>query len=189
MRRRQTPEYKEYHRKYDRVWGEMDRKRNPEKYKEYARRDYEKHKEKRKADAMKYYWENYENVRKAQGIYFHRNKEYHYERHRRWIMENPIQFLRNVIQPEMWRVLKNDSNIREGTFWERQLGYDRKQLKEHLESQFQGDMSWDNYGTGWHIDHIRPVSSFKPEEFKECWSLDNLQPLWAKENLSKGARR
>ena len=44
-----------------------------------------------------------------------------------------------------------------------------------------------------HIDHIVPKSHFryeKPEDlqFKECWALHNLQPMWAKENLVKGNR-
>jgi len=47
--------------------------------------------------------------------------------------------------------------------------------------------------TIWHIDHIRPISAFSftvPEdpEFKECWALNNLQPLWAFDNLSKGGK-
>ena len=50
-------------------------------------------------------------------------------------------------------------------------------------------MSWDNYGE-WHIDHIIPVSSFSfdnvdSEDFKKCWSLTNLQPLWSYENIKK----
>jgi hypothetical protein len=60
-------------------------------------------------------------------------------------------------------------------------------LKEHLEKQFKDGMSWDNYGLyGWHIDHILPLSSAKNEDeiYKLC-HYTNLQPLWAKENLSK----
>lgn len=53
-------------------------------------------------------------------------------------------------------------------------------------------MSWDNYGMyGWHIDHIKPCSSFdlsNPAEQKICFHYTNLQPLWAKENLSKGKK-
>ena len=50
-------------------------------------------------------------------------------------------------------------------------------------------MCWDNYGK-WHIDHIIPKSVYnytKPEhtDFKRCWALKNLQPLWASDNLSK----
>ena len=53
-------------------------------------------------------------------------------------------------------------------------------------------MSWENYGQ-WHIDHRIPESWFKihtmhDKSFKDCWALSNLQPLWAKENLSKNNR-
>ena len=53
-------------------------------------------------------------------------------------------------------------------------------------------MSWDNHGFGddkWHIDHIIPCSNFdltKKEEQKKCFNYKNLQPLWQKDNLSKG---
>jgi hypothetical protein len=48
-------------------------------------------------------------------------------------------------------------------------------------------MSWDNWSLkGWHIDHIRPISSFDlsdPAQQKECFHYSNLQPLWAIDNL------
>jgi len=63
----------------------------------------------------------------------------------------------------------------------------------HIERQFTKGMSWDNIDK-WHIDHIVPVSSFKFEtpddpDFKACWALTNLRPLWAKENQTKHKRR
>ena len=71
------------------------------------------------------------------------------------------------------------------------IGCTAKELKEHLESQFKEGMTWDNYGFyGWHIDHIRPISSFDledEEQMKQCFHYTNLQPLWAEENLKKGA--
>lgn len=68
------------------------------------------------------------------------------------------------------------------------LGYSPSQLKETIESKFINGMSWDNYGD-WHIDHIKPISSFdKTESPKVINSLDNLQPLWAFDNLSKGSK-
>lgn len=69
------------------------------------------------------------------------------------------------------------------------LGYDVKTLKIHLENLFNKKMTWSNYGSYWHIDHIKPASLFNhtnKNELKECWSLSNLQPLEAKENMSKG---
>ena len=72
------------------------------------------------------------------------------------------------------------------------MGYTGKELYKHIESLFTDGMSWDNMGD-WHIDHIRPVASFnftttECEDFKKCWALENLQPLWAKDNLSKGSK-
>lgn len=73
------------------------------------------------------------------------------------------------------------------------LGYTLEQLKAHLERQFAKGMSWDNYGE-WHVDHIRPLASFvystpHDPQFAEAWALTNLRPLWAKDNIRKGARR
>jgi hypothetical protein len=58
-------------------------------------------------------------------------------------------------------------------------------LKEHLEAQFTDGMSWDNRSE-WHIDHIIPLSSAKTEDelYKLC-HYENLQPLWAEDNLKK----
>lgn len=70
------------------------------------------------------------------------------------------------------------------------LGCTVEELKAHLQHQFLPGMSWDNYGQ-WHIDHIRPCASFDltdPEQQRQCFNFKNLQPLWAKDNLSKGAK-
>lgn len=76
------------------------------------------------------------------------------------------------------------------------LGYNEYELKDHLESKFKPGMSFENMGK-WHVDHVKPKSWFNllnedgtinEEEIKKCWALDNLQPLWAKENISKNNR-
>lgn len=78
-----------------------------------------------------------------------------------------------------------------GNRWESLVGYTVNDLIRHLESKFKKGMTWDDYGRGgWHIDHIIPKSHFQIEDanspdFKKCWSLDNLQPLWEHENCSK----
>jgi hypothetical protein len=75
--------------------------------------------------------------------------------------------------------------------WESLVGYNLNDLKKHLERQFKNGMNWNNYGKyGWHVDHKIPraVYNFKTSndiDFKKCWSLNNLQPMWAKENLIK----
>ncbi len=64
------------------------------------------------------------------------------------------------------------------------------ELKAHLESLFKPGMTWKNHtNKGWHIDHIRPCSSFDlsdPEQQRACFHYTNLQPLWWVDNLSKG---
>ena len=74
----------------------------------------------------------------------------------------------------------------------RDLGCSIVELKRHLEDQFDDNMSWDNYGLdGWHIDHIVPLASFNltdEDQFKKACHYTNLQPLWAKDNLSKGSK-
>jgi len=74
--------------------------------------------------------------------------------------------------------------------WLEPFGYTVNVLRSHIEALFEEGMTWDNYGE-WHIDHIKPVSAFdftlKTDlEFIACWQLSNLQPLWAKDNLTKG---
>lgn len=63
-------------------------------------------------------------------------------------------------------------------------------LKKYSESKFLDGMNWNNYGE-WHIDHILPCASFNlkdPKQQKACFHYTNLQPLWARDNISKGKR-
>lgn len=79
-----------------------------------------------------------------------------------------------------------------GRSWEGLVGYTLDDLTTHLEALFVEGMTWENCGT-WHIDHIRPVSSFDIEstdcdDFRACWALRNLQPLRAHDNQVKYAK-
>jgi hypothetical protein len=63
-----------------------------------------------------------------------------------------------------------------------------QQLARHLEAKFKKGMTWENYGTHWHVDHIVPVSKFDhtiPAHVRQCWHYTNLQPLEASVNLAK----
>lgn len=135
------------------------------------------------------------------------NKERMKEVHKVWVANNRVKVrmlnnkasrkyrssqkgrLKKVISCAVWRSLKGSKN-RHG--WEKLVGYTSDQLRDHLENNFKSGMTWDNYGL-WHIDHKIPVSAFNfsvPEDidFKRCWSLGNLQPLWAIENWKKNSR-
>lgn len=69
------------------------------------------------------------------------------------------------------------------------IGCSVESLRSHITSRFKIGMTWENYGE-WHVDHIRPCSTFNltdPEQQKQCFNFSNLPPLWANENLIKGA--
>ena len=94
-----------------------------------------------------------------------------------------------VLRARLLDALKN--NYKGGSAVEN-LGCSIPEFKKYLESKFKKGMSWDNFGYyGWHIDHIKPLISFNlsnPEDIKKVCHYSNLQPLWAKENISKGGK-
>lgn len=97
-----------------------------------------------------------------------------------------------LVKASIRLVLKSQSS-KAGKSWRDIVGYGPIELITHLERQFTGGMTWKNMGQ-WHIDHIQPVSSFKflaagDQEFRACWAMSNLRPLWAGENIRKGAKR
>lgn len=72
------------------------------------------------------------------------------------------------------------------------IGCTIAELRKHLERQFLPGMSWENWSrTGWHIDHIVPCACFDlsfPNQQMECFNYKNLRPVWAVDNLKKGAK-
>jgi hypothetical protein len=72
----------------------------------------------------------------------------------------------------------------------RLTGCSAARLLEHLQNRFRDGMAWENYGSVWHVDHVRPCASFDladPEQQRQCFHFSNLQPLLAEENIRKGA--
>lgn len=72
------------------------------------------------------------------------------------------------------------------------VGCTPDQLKAHLEAAFLPGMTWENYGKGgWHIDHVMPCAAFdltKESEQRKCFHYSNLNPLWGRDNMSKGKK-
>jgi len=113
--------------------------------------------------------------------------------------------LRKNVSKSINDALKAQGSSKAGQSIINYLPYSVIELKTHLESLFENWMYWDNWGVYnpytwddndsstwiWHIDHIIPQSkllydSMNNSNFQKCWSLDNLRPLSAKENILKG---
>jgi hypothetical protein len=137
--------------------------------------------------------------REKSGRYYEKNREDILTK-RKWGEEEKVKYneyrrLRRLNDPE-YKIIENlrrrtrDYIKSEDNTISELIGCSSSFLKQHLEEQFVCGMSWENYGYyGWHIDHKIPLASAKTED--ELFSLihyTNLQPLWRKDNLTKGCK-
>ena len=68
------------------------------------------------------------------------------------------------------------------------IGLSWIEFKLYIETKFLEGMSWDNYGE-WHIDHIIPLcSASNDNDLEKLFHYSNCQPLWKKDNISKGGK-
>ena len=150
---------------------------------------------------------NKEYISNKSKTWYEENKEHCKEYHKKWREENidkfrqikrdyernrksrdPLYKLISNFRTAIYQVLK-ECNVEKNKHYFNILQYTPEDLISHLELQFKDTMSWDNYGE-WHVDHILPITYFNimemgDKEFMKCWSLDNLQPMWGKENIRK----
>lgn len=174
------PEVKERKQQYQKAYYEQ----NKEKLKQQAREHYNKNieqyheydRQRSKTEERIKYRRNYNE------IYYKNNKEKlnAYDRQRYFKRKENIKYtLGQAIAGGIRRCIGNNKAERH---WETIVNYTFEDLVKHLELQFIPEMSWDNYGSYWEIDHIIPqnlfdIQSVEDEQFKICWSLANLRPL------------
>jgi hypothetical protein len=179
---------KEYYKNNRDIILENTKEYRSKYYKEYRL----KNKIKESIRQKNYRENNLEKVVMSQKLWRENNPDKSKLSYQKSKQKNKEKFKKNNIHIITWRSLLNNSLKRFNTKKENNtielLGYSAYDLKEHLESKFLEGMSWDNRNE-WHIDHIKPVSSFdKNEKMSVVNSLENLQPLWAKDNLTKGSK-
>jgi len=157
-----------------------------EKYIRKQQKEYhEKNKEWRNKNKRLYRLKNIERLKESSRLW-HKNNRDLVNKYTRNKYNTDINFklrsnLHNRINDAIYKNVKSASTIQ-------LIGCNIDEFKGFIELKFKEGMSWDNHGK-WHIDHIKPCASFdlsKKEEQRKCFNYKNLQPLWAKENLSKG---
>lgn len=173
------------------------------KYKQYKKQYFLKNKERLIAKNKKYiennkqkmleYYKNYnisriESAKQYRKEYYQKNKQIInkkvLEAKKKDLNKKIAHSLRNRIVKALNGILKSEKTIN-------LLGCTINQFRIHLEKQFTEQMNWQNYGSYWHIDHIKPCASYNLKEEiqqKECFNYKNLRPLEAKENLKKGKK-
>lgn len=186
-----TPEKYDLYLERKRKAAKKFRQLNPEKSRNSSRKAYQKHKEKRSKKAKEY---------RA------KNKEYIYQKNKEWVKENKDR-VRKYMREYNSNRRTNDpmfiinrrcgGRIRDAFRYKgyakksrssQLIGCEWEHLQMHIENQFVDGMSWENRHL-WHIDHIIPMASAKTvEELEALCHYTNLQPLWAKDNMSKGAK-
>jgi len=152
------------------------RKENPDYYNAICKKYRTRHPERRKESANK--WAR-KNIKKTQARFVER-------------YNNDIQFNCAIkFRRRIYMAIRNQYTSKSLSTIEL-LGCSYKELKLYIESLFTLEMTWEKLLDGKiHLDHIVPCASFdlsKPEEQKKCFHYTNLQPLWAEDNLKKGAK-
>ncbi len=204
---------------------------------EIHRRSYEKHKERRLAEAREWKARNKERMKAARAAYYAANKEKESAMTKAWKAANPELFKeskrisdmkyrsvslekikaqrsssraraqRNAkarvryhsdptynvemrIRATLTQALRLYGNGQKTESTRDLVGCSIQKLVAHIEQQFKHGMTWTNRNE-WHIDHIRPCASFDLsdlEQQRKCFHYGNLQPLWAVDNIRKGAK-
>jgi hypothetical protein len=149
-----------------------------------------------KINIIKQKWKknNPDKIKQYNKTYFERNPEMrkkHIRDHNRKWKEHPIK---NVIQSlrkhnaGRCRTLKSKKLFRHDTL----IGCDGETFKKYIESKFEPNMKWENYGRGgWVLDHIKRLADFDlsiPSEQLKAFSYKNLQPMWEDKHLEKTAK-
>jgi len=168
-------EYKEKNRQEINARRALDRKENPEKWKASNKKFYSKNAEAQKLRAKEYAQNN-------------RNKISAKQRETRKARRHadPVYRIKENLRKRMWETIAKLGNKKSAKSLSL-LGCSALECRDYLANLFTEGMSWENYGQ-WHIDHIRPISSFdlsNPQEQRQCFHYTNLQPLWALDNLIK----
>jgi hypothetical protein len=96
--------------------------------------------------------------------------------------------LKHAMRSNLHSYLRKDLKCSKQSTTIKYLGCSIEFLKKWFEYNFDKNMSWNNRGLYWHIDHIKPCSSFDLTiqiDIYDCYNWSNLRPLERFENINK----
>ena len=134
-------------------------------------------------------WNNPEEVKAYHKVWREKNSKKINVHIKSYHENNPSAKIGDYLRTRIWKVLKGTS---ESASTSKLLGCSLDYFRKYFFSLFTDSMTITAFMNGKiHIDHIKPCILFdltKEEEQKECFNYTNLQPLWAKDNFSKGIK-
>lgn len=140
-----------------------------------------------KLQDKKYYSHNSVKILTKQKIYRKSNRKRYSDNEKIKRYNDPIFRLKSNLRKRLNEYVKLMNITKKQSTFEI-IGLSPENLRNYLQVLFIEGMSWSNYGE-WHIDHKIPLSTAKSEkELYELCHYSNLQPLWAKDNMSKGSK-
>ena len=167
--------------------GKKYREANKQKISERGKKYYQSNKEKKANRSKKYREANEEKIYEQKKKWYQANKEREAEKRKKRRNTDSLYKMKSYLRTRTSAAFKN-KGYKKNSKTENMLGISYEKVKKHIGRQFQKGMTWSNYGE-WHIDHIMPLSSAKTEaELLKLCHYRNLQPLWAADNISKGAK-
>jgi len=148
---------------------------------------YQDNKEKLKPNHTKYRKVNKKYFNEYSKQHYQNNKEYYNKYWKKRHEEDPRLKIRHSVVALIHHHLKS-YQLKKTNHSVDYLGCDMKTYHNYLESQFDSNMSWANYGIYWEIDHIKPIDSFDladSSQINECFNYKNTRPLEITENKIK----
>ncbi len=194
-----------------RNWDKNNLDKVRESKRKWAKKDYLEHPEKYRAKDLKRYTDDPEKERKRSMGWYSANRDRALARMRKWrqkssekrrtyrnqynkkYRQTPKYKFEHALRARIITAIKNQSKglSRKCGKTVSLLGCSIKDFRIYLESKFEPGMSWNNFGSVWHMDHIMPCSIFdlsKSAHQHRCFHFSNIRPCFIEENLKKGSK-
>ena len=150
--------------------------------KQYYKDEYVKRRDIHLSNRAKYYAKNKETI--LEKLKSDENKQKRNARNKERRQTDPSFRISESLKIRIIEVLrehKMDSTSKH-------IGCTKEELMNWLESQFDENMSWDNYASYWQVDHMIRIKFFDITDREQqliCFNWTNLRPLEKRKNISK----